>query len=221
MLGASSFHNRTPFIFLIYINDLQIAIMFSEVDQVGDDTYLINWNSCVKPIRSKLMRPKNLTNWLKLNKISLNVGKTELEFLTSIKKQLGSDLKIKLNRRRLREKDSVSGRYLEIQINKILTWKQQINHVAVKLCKANAMLPKLRHALNKKPFWVQSTMHATFDSCLLYASFARAQILIQLKTSFISEKIHQVKVLQRWNSRTNPLFKDSKIPKRFITTCLQ
>ena len=98
------------------------------------------------------MRPKNLTNWLKLNKISLNVGKTELEFLTSIKKQFGSDLKIKLNRRRLREKDSVSGRYLEIQINKILTWKQQINHVAVKLCKANAMLPKLRHALNKKPF---------------------------------------------------------------------
>ena len=69
-----------------------------------------------------------------------------------IKKQLGSDLKIKLNRRRLHEKDSVSVRYLEIQIDKILTWNQQINHVAVKLCKANAMVPKLRHALDKKLF---------------------------------------------------------------------
>ena len=41
-------------------------------------------------------------------------------------------------------------KYLGIQIDKILTWKQQINHVAVKLNKANAMLSKLRHVLDIK-----------------------------------------------------------------------
>ena len=61
---------------------------------------------------------------------------------TSSKKQLHCDLKIKLNER-LYETDSV--RYLGIQIDKRLTWKQQINHVAPKLNKANAMLSKLRH----------------------------------------------------------------------------
>ena len=62
---------------------------------------------------------------------------------TSSKKQLHCDLKIKLNGKRLYETDSV--RYLGIQIDKRLTWKQQINHVAPKLNKANAMLSKLRH----------------------------------------------------------------------------
>ena len=34
---------------------------------------------------------------------------------------------------------------LRIQIDKRLTWKQQINHVAPKLNKTSAMLSKLRH----------------------------------------------------------------------------
>ena len=47
-------------------------------------------------------------------------------------------MKIKLNGRRLYEKDSV--KYLGIQIGKSLTWKKQVNHVAIKLNKVNAML---------------------------------------------------------------------------------
>ena len=50
------------------------------------------------------------------------------------------DLKIKLNGKRLHETDSV--RYLRIQIVKRLTWKQQINHAALKLDKANAIVYK-------------------------------------------------------------------------------
>ena len=33
----------------------------------------------------------------------------------------------------------------QIQLSKILTWKQQINYVAIKLSKANAMFFKLLH----------------------------------------------------------------------------
>ena len=67
---------------------------------------------------------------------------------TSSKEQIDCDFKIKLNGKRLYETDSV--KHLAIQIDKKLTWKQQINHVALKLNKANAMLPKLRHILDKK-----------------------------------------------------------------------
>ena len=38
---------------------------------------------------------------------------------------------------------------IEIQNNKSLKWKQNINQVAVMANKANAMLSKLRHALDK------------------------------------------------------------------------
>ena len=69
----------------------------------------------------------------------LNVGKTELVLFTSSKKQHDCDLKVTINGKRLYETDSV--KYLGIQIDQTLTWKQQINHVALKLNKASTMLP--------------------------------------------------------------------------------
>ena len=116
-----------PFLFLIYINDLHIAIKYSKVHHFADDIDLLNFNHCVKSINKQVSYDlKNLSNWLKANKISLNIGKTELVLFTSSKKQLDCDLKIKLNGKRLYETDSV--RYLRIQIDKRLTWKQQINY---------------------------------------------------------------------------------------------
>ena len=42
--------------------------------------------------------------------------------------------------------DSV--KYLETEIRKRITWKQQIYQMAIKLNKANAILPKLEHVLD-------------------------------------------------------------------------
>ena len=63
--------------------------------------------------------------------------KLNLFFFSSSAKQIDCNLKIKLIRKRLYETDSV--KYLGIQIDKRLSRKQQINHVALKLNKANAI----------------------------------------------------------------------------------
>ena len=101
------------------INDLHVAIKYFEVHHFADDTNLLNFNSCVIVDKQVNYDLKNLVNWLKANKISLNVGKTELVLFTLPKKQLDCDLKIKLNGKRLYEADSV--KYLGIQIGKRLT----------------------------------------------------------------------------------------------------
>ena len=62
---------------------------------------------------------------------------------TSPKKQVDFNLKIKLNGKQFYE--VYSFKYLGTQIDKRLRWKQQINHMALKLNKTNAMLSKLRH----------------------------------------------------------------------------
>ena len=104
---------------------------------------IVALNSCVKSIKKQVNYDvKNLSNWLKANKILLNVGKTELVLFSSSKKQLDCDLKIKLSGKGSYETDSV--KYLGIQTDKRLTWKEHINPVALKLNKANAMLSKLR-----------------------------------------------------------------------------
>ena len=93
-----------PLLFLIYINDLRVAIKYSEMHHFADDTNLLDFNSCVKAINKQVNYDlKNLPNWLKANKISLNAGKTELVLFTSSKKQLDCDSKIKLNGKRLYE----------------------------------------------------------------------------------------------------------------------
>ena len=91
MWVASRFHCVT-FLFLFYIYDLHVAIY----------TNLLNFNSCVKSINKQVNYDlKNLSNWLKAKKISLNFGKSELELFTSSKKQRDCELKIKLNGKRL------------------------------------------------------------------------------------------------------------------------
>ena len=159
----------------------------------ADDIDLLNFNNCVKSINKQVNYDlKNLSNWLKANKISLNVGKTELVLFTSSKKQLDCDLKIKLNGKRLNETDSV--KYLGIQIEKRLTWKKHINHVALKLNKATAMLSKSRHALDIKT--LRSVYYAIYESHLCYASHVWAQNTTSVKrVHLLHKKIPQNNVL--------------------------
>ena len=50
---------------------------------------------------------EQLNNWLSANKISLNVGKTELVIFKSPRKVLSDEIKIKLTRKRLYQSNSV------------------------------------------------------------------------------------------------------------------
>ena len=107
---------------------------------------------------------KNLENWLHANKICLNVSKTAAVLFKSPTKQIDSDLKLKLKGKRLCKTDSVN--YLVITIDKYLNWHHQINNVAAKPNRANAMLSKIRYFVNFNT--LKSIYHAIFKSHLNY-----------------------------------------------------
>ena len=113
--------------FLIYISDLHLAITYYEVHHFAHDTNPLNLNNSVKSINKQInhdllatnclrvyltilwswrLKGKILAYWLKKNNISLNFDKTELMLFTSPKKQLDSNLKTKLNGKKLYETDS-------------------------------------------------------------------------------------------------------------------
>ena len=89
-----------PLLFLIYINDLNIANKFCEIHHLDNDTYLLHFNKSVAKL-DKLVNQdmKNLTVWLNANKISLNVKKSELVIFKHQRKKLDTDIKIKLNKK--------------------------------------------------------------------------------------------------------------------------
>ena len=61
-----------PILFLIYINDLHVAIKYSIVHHFADDTNLLLKNKSLKLQKHINIDLKYLYNWLKANKISLN-----------------------------------------------------------------------------------------------------------------------------------------------------
>ena len=73
-----------------------------------------------------------------INKISLNVKKTEMVIFKSKQKQLEGYLKIKLCSKRLYPTESV--KYLGVKIDTKLTWQHHVND----LSRANALLFKIR-----------------------------------------------------------------------------
>ena len=86
-----------PLLFLLYINDLTQAIKFCKVHHFADDTNPLCLSDSIKKL-NKLVNAdlKHLANWLKANKISLNVKKTEMVIFKSKQKKFEGDLKIKL-----------------------------------------------------------------------------------------------------------------------------
>ena len=85
----------------------------------------------------------DLPQWLKANKLSLNVTKTELIIFHSSSKKIDHSLKFKLDGKRLTPTRTV--KYLCVLLNNHLLWSKQINHVSTKLIQAIGILSKLRN----------------------------------------------------------------------------
>ena len=106
-----------PLLFLIYINDLNQAITFCKIHHFADDTNLLHFNKSVAKL-NKLVNLDMKNVWLNANKMSLNVDKTELVIFKNQRRKLDTEIKIKLNRKRLYPCQSV--RYLGIKTDQNL-----------------------------------------------------------------------------------------------------
>ena len=87
---------------------------------------------------------KLVSKWLRLNKLSLNTGKTKLIFFHSKQHTLNhNDISIKFNGIKLIPVDKVE--YLGMIIDKYLSWNFHVQQLSKKLSRANRILSKLRH----------------------------------------------------------------------------
>ena len=110
-----------PLFFLIFINDLNIAIKHSQTFHFADYDCLLNIKDSVEQIKKVINEDlKFLVQWLNANRISLNVAKTEVVIFRRKKKQLDCDLNLKLRGKKLKPSNYV--RYLGIYLDEYLNW---------------------------------------------------------------------------------------------------
>ena len=149
-----------PLLFLIYINNLPHAIQNSGISMYADDTRLCyqtsNINDLNEAISNALMK---LDTWLKSNKLSLNVAKTNCMIIVtkqkhSFLKHRNEDLNLAI---RNKEIEVIrNNEYLGAVIDNSLNWKEHIKTVSAKVSKAIGFL---RHA---KAFLPQETLKTLY-----------------------------------------------------------
>ena len=172
-------------LFLLYINDLHVAIKHCKVLHFVDDTNLLIINKSLKKLNKLLnIDLKNFKNSLNGKKISLNVSKTELIIFKPKRKLLDFTIKIKLNRKRLYPTDSV--KYLGVKIDCKLNWKSHVNATAAKLNRENAMLYKVRDFVNVNI--LKSIYYVLFESHINYACIIWGQNINTINRLYILRK---------------------------------
>ena len=175
-----------PLLFLIYINDLANAIIYSTVFHFADDTSLTCSSSSLKSIKKQMnIDLKLLHHWLAANKIALNVAKTEVILFRQQNKLINNDVRLKLNGKKLDFCSHV--KYLGILLDAHLSWKTQINSLSVKLCNANGVISKLRHYLPKSVlltvYYAFFSAHATYSCQVWGQNLSNSKILKLQKTA--------------------------------------
>ena len=199
-----------PLLFLIYINDLHSAIIYSRVYHFADDTNLLNINISAKKIQKQVnIDLKLLYNWLLANKISLNCTKTEIIFFG--KASMYQGINIKMNGLRLRPSDSI--KYLGVHLDADLSGKTHCQQVATKLKRASGMPSKTRHYIPINE--LLSVYYAIFSSHMSYACQVWGQInkSVIRRITKLQNRVMRIISFSDFGANPDPIYKSLKVLK--------
>ena len=131
-----------PFLFLIYVNDLNGIVNFSKIHHFADDTNVLYTSNSLKDINRKINCDlKSIGEWLKANKISLSSGKRELVLFRSKDKKITENMNFRISGQKINMISET--RYLGLILNEHLTFKYHLQKL--KLNRANCLLSKIRY----------------------------------------------------------------------------
>ena len=105
----------------LYINDLHKSVKHSKTYHFADDTNIMQSNKSLDVLSKNLNKDlKSLSQWLKANKLSLNISKTKLIIFHRNTASIDHTLKLKLDGKRLSSSKLV--KYLGVLLDEHLQW---------------------------------------------------------------------------------------------------
>ena len=143
-----------PLLFLIYINDLPRSVQGSRMSMYADDTSICHQSSDIAQLNGAINSDLVLVEkWLKGNKLSLNVMKAHAMLISTKPKHKtlmnqGESLKLKIRNDELEVVQKT--KYLGVQIDNKLDWKEHIKTVSSEVSRAIGFLKHAKSFLPEK-----------------------------------------------------------------------
>ena len=136
-VGVPQGSNLGPLLFLVFFNDLPYHIK-SSIESYADDTTISAAGTTLVEIEDKLnIDCENISNWMKSNKMKLNVGKTHI-LCMGTQRRLAlrtKPLEVFMDGSLLNEDPSGSEKLLGVTIESDLKWSKHIAQLCSKLKK--------------------------------------------------------------------------------------
>ena len=152
----------------------------------------------------------NLFEWLCANRLSLNVGKTEL-ILFRPKHHLNERFTLRLNQKTIKEATKI--KYLGIYLDKNLSWTTHISELCKKLSCAVGMLYKMKNLCSTST--LKSIYYSLFHSHLTYgiSVWGLAKTSLTQKVFLLQKRAVRVVAKADFLAHTDPIFSNIGIPK--------
>ena len=135
-----------PLLFILYVNDLQRALKQATSLLFADDTSIYYSHSDIKQLEATLNSElQSLDIWMKSNKLSVNISKSNYLIFHPSQKNLRLNLTLKYDDQILVQKRHV--KFLGVYLDENLSWKIHINYISKKISKSVGIIYRSRFLL--------------------------------------------------------------------------
>jgi hypothetical protein len=209
-----------PLLFLIYINDIVNSSVLLKFIMFADDTNLFASNKSLDVLIEEInLEMDKVSDWLKINKLSLNIKKTHFILFHNRQRKIVSDVQVRINGKVIEQ--VLFTKFLGVLINENLTWS---NHITSLLTKVSKNIGVIRRVSKVLPGDVLFTLYNTLVMPYLeYCNIAWAtngSVLLD-KLFILQKKVIRLITDSHWNAHSDPLFKQKHTLKLYDINTLQ
>ena len=206
-----------PLLFILYINDLSKCLKLTKAILFADDSTVykagINKRKLIADVKKDLIE---LTLWFRANKLSLNLGKTNLIIFKPPKLKLNNDEAdqlhdvLEIENTIINQKQSC--KFLGMIIDENLNWTAHCKFLTSKLSRSLYIMNSVKNLLPTS--CMKTIYHSLFNSHLIYG------ILLWGPSTLSANRDRIIKMQKRairivsnssYNAHTGPIFRTNNI----------
>ena len=195
---------------IFYINDLPNALRVAELLLFADDTTIYYYHkdpiSLINVLNDKL---RNVDCWMKANKLSVNISKTNYVIFKLRNKKFHINTPLTFDGNPITQRKAL--KFLGIDIDENLTWKTHISNVCKKISKSVGIIFRSRFYLSKKSkISLYSTLvypYLTYCNTVWSSTYKNNLSRIFL----LQKRIVRIMTNSEIRAHTAPLFTELKI----------